>query len=195
MSLSPREVKRYVANDLKARSFSRSTAAELLGMGKQTLSNLLSQQTYFSRGMARRFNDVFGYSVSFLMTGEGSEMASQEPPVKASPTAAFGGDDIYIDILEDNLETTIVILRSILPYCTDEEIRNVISNLAIRNSVLSQARKAACYIDNKDPEQDGLFIRDSLFNNLAIYDEKIKASLRKIRESEMIIKKDPKSAH
>lgn len=193
MSLSPREVKRYVANDLKARSLSRATAAELLGMGKQTLSNLLSQQTYFSRGMARRFNDVFGYSVSFLMTGEGNEMDPQLTSVKASPTAAFGADDVYIDILEDNLETTIVILQSILPYCTDEEIRNVIGNLAIRNSVLSQARKAACYIDNEDPERDGVFIRDSLFNNLAIYDEKIKASLRKIRESKMVIKKDPTS--
>lgn len=81
MTLSPKEVKRFVANDLKAKSISRAAAAEQLGMKTQTLANLLSEQKYFSRGMALRFNQFFSYSVSFLMTGEGSLF----PPVELLP--------------------------------------------------------------------------------------------------------------
>lgn len=71
MTLSPKEVKRSVANDLKSKSISRATAAKTLGMGTQTYANLLSQQKYFSRKMAIRFHDKFGYSIEFLMTGIG----------------------------------------------------------------------------------------------------------------------------
>ena len=49
MALSPKEVKRSITEDLKAKSISRSTAAEMLGMGTQTYANLLSQQKFFSR--------------------------------------------------------------------------------------------------------------------------------------------------
>jgi len=71
MALSPKEVKRSVTNDLKSKSISRAIAADILGMGTQTYANLLSQQKYFSRKMAIRFHEKFGYSIEFLMTGIG----------------------------------------------------------------------------------------------------------------------------
>lgn len=83
MALLPKEVKQSIVKDLKDKSISRAAAAEMLGMGTQTYANLLSQQKYFSRKMAERFHEKFGYSIEFLMTGIGDllplpEMSPEE---------------------------------------------------------------------------------------------------------------------
>ena len=71
MALSAKEMKRSIASDLK-KNLAREEAANLLGMGPQTLSNLLSQPRYFTHKMALRFHEKFGYSVAYLMCGEGN---------------------------------------------------------------------------------------------------------------------------
>lgn len=183
MSLSPKEVKRSVADDLKARSIPRARAAEVLGMGKQTFSNLLSQKTYFSRRMALRFSENFGYSMKFLMMGEGELKSSSEPILQAAPKAAFGSDEAYISVLEGNLENTIYILQSLIPYCEDVDINIVITNLVLRNTILSQARKTACYIDDNDPEREDVYILESIYDDMGPYDFRIKEALMRIKET------------
>lgn len=74
MPLSPREVKRTIAKDLKERSISRDEAASRLNMSKQALANLLSQPKYFSRAMSNRFHEAFDYYIPFLISGEGELM-------------------------------------------------------------------------------------------------------------------------
>ena len=44
---------------------------EALGLASGTLSNLLAGRYQISKKVARRFSDVYGFSLPFLITGEG----------------------------------------------------------------------------------------------------------------------------
>lgn len=71
-ALSPEEVLRAVARDLKQKGLTHEAAAKKLGYSnKQTLSNLLSQKKYLSGLQALKFHEAFNYNQSFLMSGEG----------------------------------------------------------------------------------------------------------------------------
>ena len=70
--MKPKEVKEAVRLDIMyVKKLSREEAANLLEMGPQTLSNLLSQPRYFTHKMASRIHEKFGYNIAFLMCGEG----------------------------------------------------------------------------------------------------------------------------
>lgn len=69
---SPEEVLRAVALDIKSMGLTQSEASWKLGnKSKQSLSNLLSRKKYLSGIQAIKFNKAFGYSMPFLMKGEG----------------------------------------------------------------------------------------------------------------------------
>ena len=91
MSLSPKEIKQAISKDLRTRKIPHEKAASLLGMGKQTFSNLLYSPKYFTRQMAVRFHDTFGYSIPFLVSGEGG-LLQGKADTKIPPTASSGTD-------------------------------------------------------------------------------------------------------
>lgn len=76
----PEEVKRLINLDFRKRGLTHEEAAKLIGYGnKQSLSNILSKKdAYFSTFQAAKFNKAFGYSMKFLMKGEG-RLLSDEP--------------------------------------------------------------------------------------------------------------------
>ena len=93
--MEPKDVKEAVRFDIKhVKKLTREEAANLLEMNNpQILSNLLSQQRYFARKMALRFHEKLGYSVAFLMCGEG-ELFDNEPVTTAVDVARMVRDDL-----------------------------------------------------------------------------------------------------
>lgn len=86
---TPEEVHLVLASALKIDGLTHAAAAERLGMKKQTFSNIMSSKTYLTPKMAERFNQAFGYSRVFLMSGEGELFDKEEPakvPVPAPET-------------------------------------------------------------------------------------------------------------
>ena len=184
MSLSPKEVKRAISKDLKSRRISHETAASLLGMGKQTFSNLLYLPKYFTRSMAVRFHDSFGYSVPFLISGEG-DLLRGNTDIKISPTAAFGADSTYISILEDHIELSIDVLSTVNEYCENDEIKGILRALIARNIMLNQARKTLIFTKDKEGKEASHFdLLDSLFNVLGPLDHELKHKVWELKNGE-----------
>lgn len=119
MQTEAKVVKKTISADLKKRQITHVQAAERLGMGKQTFSNLLYKSAYFTEAMALRFRQAFDYSVPYLMCGEGGLYDSE--PVHAVDVNKREKDqyDTAMSVLRDNalitklsLETLIKNLRS-----------------------------------------------------------------------------------
>lgn len=68
---SPEEVSARIQNDWKLRKLTQREAAKQLGMTPQAVNNMLSRHSRFRVGTARHLNSVFGYSMLFLVGGEG----------------------------------------------------------------------------------------------------------------------------
>ena len=71
MPLTSKEICKAISADWKRRRITHQMAAEKIGSTKQTVSNQLTGKRRFSRGMAKRFSDAFGYSNQWLLFGEG----------------------------------------------------------------------------------------------------------------------------
>lgn len=72
MAASYKEVKTAVNCDLKLKGMTHAKCAKILGIGKQTFSNQISQKAYFTNAIAFRLHEAFGYNMSYLLTGEGT---------------------------------------------------------------------------------------------------------------------------
>ena len=70
-SLSVKEICEAVSADLKERRITQQKAAEMIGTTKQTVANQLSGKKRFSSNMAQKYCDALGYSIEFLLYGEG----------------------------------------------------------------------------------------------------------------------------
>ncbi len=71
---TPKEVRRSLAADFKMRGITYQQAAERLQYrNKQSISTILSgkSESYLPSKQAQRFHTAFGYSLPYLMTGEG----------------------------------------------------------------------------------------------------------------------------
>lgn len=71
---TPQEVRRSLAADFKMRGITYQQAAERLQYrNKQSVSTILSgkSESYLPFEQAQRFHTAFGYSLPYLMTGEG----------------------------------------------------------------------------------------------------------------------------
>ena len=64
----PRRVSKQL---VKNRRITQQFAADLLGTTKQTVANQLSGKKKFSSQMAKKFSEKFGYSLEWLLFGEG----------------------------------------------------------------------------------------------------------------------------
>lgn len=71
MALSTKEVCKAITEDLKKRRYTHKMAAEKIGTTPQNMSNMLSGRRQFSRNMAQKFSEQFGYSIEWLLYGEG----------------------------------------------------------------------------------------------------------------------------
>ena len=69
--ITPKQVKAVISKDLKKRGLSQKEIGERIGFGRQTVSNILSGDKYFTSKQAILFNLAFGYNKEFLMTGIG----------------------------------------------------------------------------------------------------------------------------
>ena len=74
---TPEEVNRAVALDLKARGITQKEAGETIGKSRAVISNQLSSKRRFSKAMAVLFCRAFGYSVNYLLYGQGEMMDSE----------------------------------------------------------------------------------------------------------------------
>ena len=78
---NPVFVKKAVAKDLKMRHLTQKAAGEMIGYGRQTMSNILSKAEYFSEKQAKLFSLAFGYNKEYLMTGKGNLLSSSSPEI------------------------------------------------------------------------------------------------------------------
>ena len=75
--ITPRQVKEMVTEDLKKRDITYIQIADIIGITRQTVSNILNENAYFSPRQATLFALAFGYDRRFLTDGEG-QMISNE---------------------------------------------------------------------------------------------------------------------
>lgn len=87
---SPKEVQRIVKGDLMVRGITLSEAAERIGTSQPSLSAILSREAYPGKIMAAKLAREFGYSMMFLLTGEGELFPAAVP---ATGGAGETGDD------------------------------------------------------------------------------------------------------
>ena len=75
---SPTQVKNDVKRDFKIRHLTQAAAGEMIGFGRQTMSNILSNDEYFTEKQAILFSLAFGYNKEYLMTGKGALKHTEE---------------------------------------------------------------------------------------------------------------------
>lgn len=75
-ALDIKERCKTISSDLKSRRITQKQAADLIGTTKQTIANQLSGKKRFSVNMAQKFNEKLGYSIEFLLYGQGPLYAS-----------------------------------------------------------------------------------------------------------------------
>lgn len=73
MALSKEEICERIAADFKRRRITHQIAADKIGTTKQTISNQISGKKRFSQNMAKKFAEAFGYSIPWLLYGEGQQ--------------------------------------------------------------------------------------------------------------------------
>lgn len=71
MSLTNKEICEAISADWKKRRITHQIAADRIGTTKQTISNQLTGKRRFSQNTAKKFSDAFGYSLPWLLFGEG----------------------------------------------------------------------------------------------------------------------------
>ena len=69
--LTIQEICDAISKDFKRRRITPQIAADKIGTTKQTITNQISGKKRFSQNMAKKFSDAFGYSITWLLYGEG----------------------------------------------------------------------------------------------------------------------------
>lgn len=69
--LTIQEICDAISKDFKRRRITHQIAADKIGTPKHTVTNQLSRKKRFSQNMAKKFSDAFGYSITWLLYGEG----------------------------------------------------------------------------------------------------------------------------
>lgn len=90
-------VKRY----LGGQCMTLKDAGDILGLGRSAVSNQLQGGRPFGKATARRWANAFGFDPHYLITGEGSLFAGEQPAAPApsaapAPRTAPASDDVVI---------------------------------------------------------------------------------------------------
>ena len=113
----PGQVKNGVAHDLKMRHLTQQQAGEMIGIGRQTMSNILSNGEYFTKKQAILFSLAFGYNKKYLMTGEGHLLSGSNP---ALIQEAFEYRDRLLTIFRRTNEVSSVVLAIVTTHGVDK---------------------------------------------------------------------------
>ena len=121
---STEEIAIEVCAEFRRRGINQLKAAEMLGIKPNGLSLYLTGKRAFGSNIARKWAEAFGFSATFLMTGEGALVPGEleAPTAPASPSA--GGVFIPAETLE-------------LYNSMAESIRNLTELLKMRGGVSS----------------------------------------------------------
>ena len=71
MPLTAPEICDAISKDFKRRRITHQIAADKIGTPKHTITNQLSRKKRFGEKLAKKFSDAFGYSITWLLYGEG----------------------------------------------------------------------------------------------------------------------------
>lgn len=97
---SAQEVKTYVANYLKTKGYTQADVGERLALGRQTISNILSNHDeYFTEKHAVLFSLGYGFRKQYLMNGEGTPINTALLSYIPDETSAL---DISIELLRES---------------------------------------------------------------------------------------------
>ena len=96
---TPSEVNRAVILDLKARGESYQMVSDTIGKSKQIIANQLSSDKRFSKQMAMLFSKAYGYSIHYLLFGEGTLMSAKSDDTGDVPAAETDKFKTYTGIL------------------------------------------------------------------------------------------------
>lgn len=90
MAKSSKEIGLEVRSYFAKKGIKLADVARMVGSTPQTVTNQLSGRT-FGRNTAKKWAEVFGFSATFLMTGEGSLVPGVEGEAPAPMAAQDGG--------------------------------------------------------------------------------------------------------
>lgn len=96
---STEEIAIEVCAEFRRRGINQMKAAEMLGIKPNGLSLYLTGKRAFGSNIARKWAEAFGFSATFLMTGEGS-LVPGEVEAPAPMAAQDGGVFIPAETLE-----------------------------------------------------------------------------------------------
>lgn len=94
MAKSSKEIGLEVRSYFAKKGIKLADVARMVGSTPQTVTNQLSGRT-FGRNTAKKWAEVFGFSATFLMTGEGSLVPGVEGSAPAR-MAAPAGSGVFI---------------------------------------------------------------------------------------------------
>lgn len=101
------EIKAYLAR----KGITIKEAAALLGGTPQTVTSQLSGRT-FGRNSARRYAEVFGFSETYLMTGEG-QLVAGDPAEEAPQASAQEKVERLLATIESQQRTIEILARKL----------------------------------------------------------------------------------
>lgn len=113
-----------VCAEFRRRGINQLKAAEMLGIKPNGLSLYLTGKRAFGSNIARKWAETFGFSATFLMTGEGTLVPGEQEAPTAPASPAAGGVFIPAETLE-------------LYNSMAESIRNLTELLKMRGGVSS----------------------------------------------------------
>ena len=88
---STEEIAIEVLAEFRRRGITLTKAAELLGVKQAGVSAYTTGKRAFGSNIARKWAETFGFSATFLMTGEGTLVPGEQEDPTASVTSATGG--------------------------------------------------------------------------------------------------------
>ena len=95
MAKSSKEIGLEVRSYFAKKGIKLADVARMVGSTPQTVTNQLSGRT-FGRNTAKKWAEVFGFSATFLMTGEGSLVPGVEGEAPAPMAAQDGGGACHV---------------------------------------------------------------------------------------------------
>lgn len=165
----PSQVKNGVAHDLKMRHLTQKQAGDMIGFGRQSISNILSNGQYFNEKQAILFSLAFGYNKKYLMTGEGHLLSSSNP---ALIQEAFEYRDRLLTIYRRTNEVSRMVLAIVTIHGVDK-CKTLINKMKMLNDFVKTLDSfPPVYLNGKDAQPYDLSFIDAAERIFTpVYDE------------------------
>lgn len=80
--LTTQEICEAISKDFKRRRITHQIAADKIGAPRHTVTNQLSRKKRFGERLAKKFSEAFGYSITWLLYGEGDMFSKGNDAIK-----------------------------------------------------------------------------------------------------------------